>query len=58
MQAYKVCKTRLDAVQATLSQYFESDPTTVEATASNGDGKARRPKPPVDSEADEDDIPF
>ena len=25
MQAYKVCKTRLEAVQATLAQYLEPD---------------------------------
>jgi exodeoxyribonuclease VII small subunit len=64
MQAYKVCKTRLDAVQATLSQYFEPDGTTAteEAPAANGNGSPRtnRPTPPSDSSDDEDgtDIPF
>jgi exodeoxyribonuclease VII small subunit len=62
MQAYKVCKTRLDAVQATLSQYFESDGAMVDAAAPSGNGKStspQRPMPPTDSN-DEDggDIPF
>src|ERR1700712_1027666 len=38
MQAYKICKTRLDAVQATLAQYFEPD-AAEDASASNGDGR-------------------
>jgi exodeoxyribonuclease VII small subunit len=62
MQAYKVCKTRLDAVQATLSQYFESEVATANTPASNGDGKSslpRKPLPPTDSnDGDGDDVPF
>jgi exodeoxyribonuclease VII small subunit len=62
MQAYKVCKTRLDAVKATLSQYFEADVATEDGTAPNGDGKPsapRRPTTPVDSPDEEgEDIPF
>jgi exodeoxyribonuclease VII small subunit len=61
MQAYKVCKTRLDAVQATLSQYFEGDAmvTSPVAQVANGDGKPRRPTPPSDASDEEDaDIPF
>jgi exodeoxyribonuclease VII small subunit len=62
MQAYKVCKTRLDAVQATLSQYFESDVATVDIPAPNGDGKTGIPRktlPPTDSDdGDGGDIPF
>ena len=58
MQAYKICKTRLDAVQATLSQYFEGDVTaTSTSPVSNGDGKSRKPMPPSDTD-DESDIPF
>ena len=70
MQAYKVCKTRLDAVQATLSHYFESDRATAtadgttaptEPTPTNGNGKpneSRRPMPPAESDDDNKDIPF
>jgi exodeoxyribonuclease VII small subunit len=59
MQAYKVCKTRLDAVQATLSQYFEADGAVTDTPAPNGDGKPRKSLPPSDpaDEADQD-IPF
>lgn len=61
MQAYKVCKTRLDAVQATLSQYFEADGAVTGTPASNGDeklGAGRRPIAPSDGESEDDgDIP-
>jgi exodeoxyribonuclease VII small subunit len=63
MQAYKVCKTRLDSVQATLSQYFESDGTTATEEASapveNGIQRYKRPTTSVDSPDEEGgDIPF
>lgn len=64
MQAYKVCKARLDAVQATLSQYFEDDGDAPDASLppAGGDAKPgrRRPsEPPTDGDGeDEEDIPF
>lgn len=59
MQAYKFCKARLDAVQATLSQYFEGDVDTTEASAPRGDGKPRRPLPLADAaDGNGEEVPF
>jgi exodeoxyribonuclease VII small subunit len=61
MQAYRICKDRLDKVQATLGQYFEKDASPDGAVATgNGDGVARRPARPTPSgdEDEEDNIPF
>jgi exodeoxyribonuclease VII small subunit len=61
MQAYRICKDRLDKVQATLGQYFEKDTSSEGAVATgNGDGVARtsaRTQPSADNE-EEGDIPF
>jgi exodeoxyribonuclease VII small subunit len=62
MQAYRICKDRLDKVQATLGQYFEKDSSSDGAVATgNGDTVARRPArstPSADDDDDEGDIPF
>jgi len=42
MQAYQICKKRLDAVQATMGQYFERDGAVEPAISSDGDGDLRR----------------
>jgi exodeoxyribonuclease VII small subunit len=38
MGAYKICKDRLDKVQATLGQYFQKDEDGGEAAPAEGDG--------------------
>ena len=44
MRAYRICKDRLDQVQATLGQYFREDGATTEPIpCSNGDGHEPRP---------------
>lgn len=59
MQAYKVCKTRLDTVQATLSQSFESDAAAGEEPPSNGHAKSIAPRrSSAPTEKDGHDIPF
>ncbi|MDB5350080.1 MAG: hypothetical protein JWN86_1327 [Planctomycetota bacterium] len=60
MRAYKICKSRLDTVQATLGQYFEQDgapPEDATPTNGDGDGQARKPNRPTQPGGD-DDIPF
>ena len=37
MGAYKICKDRLDKVQATLGQYFQKDGTGDSSSAGKGD---------------------
>jgi exodeoxyribonuclease VII small subunit len=64
MEAYKICKTRLDAVQATLAHYFESDRAAdAEEPAPRQEigipRRPRRPAPPAPTpDEDGDDIPF
>lgn len=61
MQAYRICKDRLEKVQATLGQHFEKDGSRDGAGATgNGDGVARRPAWPMPSDDGDDggDIPF
>jgi exodeoxyribonuclease VII small subunit len=42
MDAYKICKDRLDKVQATLGQYFERNDTPESDAPYNGKGGAKR----------------
>ena len=61
MKAYRICKERLDTVQATLGQYFEKDvPSDGSEATGNGDGVARRPARPRPSAdgGEEADIQF
>src|SRR3954463_5788663 len=59
MQAYSICKDRLDKVQATLGRYFQRDgiPGDTEV-GTNGDGAARKPTSPSPAADGQDDIPF
>ena len=44
MRAYRICKDRLDQVQATLGQYFREDGAVAEPVpCSNGAGQEPRP---------------
>jgi exodeoxyribonuclease VII small subunit len=56
MRAYQVCKERLDAVQATLGQYFQRNGDPV--PSSDGDGRANRAVNPEADGEDDKDIPF
>jgi exodeoxyribonuclease VII small subunit len=58
MRAYRICKDRLDQVQATLGQYFREDGAVVEPVpSSNGNGRGQRPSqtgPMTDGESGRD----
>jgi exodeoxyribonuclease VII small subunit len=61
MKAYTICKDRLDKVQATLGQYFQTEETVPETSAlANGDGRAKKKTrtAPEPEEDDDQDIPF
>ena len=59
MQAYRICKDRLDKVQATLGRYFQEDGSIVDGSpSSDGDERVRRPAPPATEAGEDDDLPF
>ena len=60
MKAYRICKDRLDNVQATLGQYFEKEEGRGEAGQARGEGMVKRvmqARPSPDGE-DGEGIPF
>ncbi len=57
MKAYRICKDRLDKVQATLGQYFETDDMGPSAVAEDRPDRAPRLATADDGIADEA-IPF
>jgi exodeoxyribonuclease VII small subunit len=59
MKAYTICKQRLDAVQATLGQYFHKDGVVGAHPSADGDTQVKRPPSP-EPQADQGDegIPF
>src|SRR4051812_39644787 len=54
MKAYQTCKKRLDAVQATLSQYFEQDGSVAEEVPSRAGATPLSPPRRTPSASDPD----
>jgi exodeoxyribonuclease VII small subunit len=61
MQAYRICKDRLDRVKETLGQYLQGDapPASDGSPETGGDGSVRPSRVSAPGrDGDEDDVPF